>query len=728
MVQSQSESSPMDFTTAESCVDDVIDVVGKDIVLGLPLGLGKPNQLVNAFYQKVKNNPDLSLRIITALSLEKPRPKSEVEGKFLVPFVERVFGDYVELEYMRAIRSKTLPDNISVSEFYFKAGAMKNVASAQQDYISTNYTFVCRDLVDNGVNVLAQLVAEQEVDGENWLSLSSNTDVTLDIMPLLDQAREEGRKVVTIAQVHDDLPFMYNNAMVEPDYFDMIVRNKNYQTRLFAPPNMSVPLQDYMAGFYASTLVKDGGTLQIGIGSLGDAIVYASKLRHEENDVYQALLNQCGLDEDVVHRIGGKAPFDKGLYGSSEMFVNGFMHLINAGIVKRKVYDDVPLQQLLNAGLITEEVSADTLTVLMNAGIINAQLTFADVSYLHHWGIFADDVIWDNDSIRIGNNRFTLYLTNDENFSDICEHCLGDKLKHGIYMHGGFFLGPQDFYKTLKEMPREDSENICMSSVGHINQLDFDTELLKTQRLDARFINTGMMVTLGGAVVSDGLEDGTIVSGVGGQYNFVAMAHSLPDARSILCVRSTRGSGKDVKSNILPHYGHTTIPRHLRDIVVTEYGVAELRGKTDQQIIIELVKVADAQFQDDLMDYAKEHGKLATDYNLPEKYRNNTAENLEAMLGAWKEKGYFPPFPLGTDFTDEEIALGKSLRGIKATMENPKSMIKAVLRSFIRKVDEKEAEPYLERIGLAHPNTAKETLLQQLLLLELEENGYLKSL
>jgi len=728
MVQSHSESSPINFTTAENCVDDVINVVGKDIVLGLPLGLGKPNQLVNAFYQKVKDNPDLSLRIITALSLEKPRPKSEVEGKFLVPFVERVFGDYVELEYMRAIRSKSLPDNISVSEFYFKAGGMKNVESAQQNYISTNYTFVCRDLVDNGVNVLAQLVAEQEVDGENWLSLSSNTDVTLDIMPLLDQAREEGRKVVTIAQVHDDLPFMYNNAMVEPDYFDMIVRNKDYQTCLFAPPNMSVPLQDYMAGFYASTLVKDGGTLQIGIGSLGDAIVYASKLRHEENDVYQALLTQSGLDEDVVHRLGGKDVFDKGLYGSSEMFVNGFMHLIDAGIVKRKVYDDVALQQLLNAEMISEKVSADTLTVLMNAGIISAQLTFADVSYLHHWGIFSDDVIWDNDCIRIDNKRFTLYLTNDENFSDICQYCLGDKLKHGIYMHGGFFLGPQDFYKTLKEMPREDSENICMSSVGHINQLDFDAELFKTQRLDARFINTGMMVTLGGAVVSDGLEDGTIVSGVGGQYNFVAMAHSLPGARSILCVRSTRGSGKDLKSNILPHYGHTTIPRHLRDIVVTEYGVAELRGKTDQQIIIELVKVADAKFQDELMNYAKEHGKLAKDYKLPEQYRKNTAENLAVMLGEWKDKGYFPPFPLGTDFTDEEIALGKSLRGIKAKMEEPKSMIKAVLRSFIQKIDEKEAEPYLERIGLAHPNTAKETLLQHLLLLELEENGYLKSL
>ena len=76
-----------------------------------------------------------------------------LDANFLNPFVDRLFGDYVELEYMEAIRTNKLPENISVSEFYFKAGAMKNVAHAQRNYISTNYTFVCRDLIDNGVNV-----------------------------------------------------------------------------------------------------------------------------------------------------------------------------------------------------------------------------------------------------------------------------------------------------------------------------------------------------------------------------------------------------------------------------------------------------------------------------------------------------------------------------------------------------------------------------------------------
>ena len=48
-----------------------------------------------------------------------------------------------------------------------------------------------------------------------------------------------------------------------------------------------------------------------------------------------------------------------------------------------------------------------------------------------------------------------------------------------------------------------------------------------------------MMATALGDAVSDGLEDGRIVSGVGGQYNFVAMAHALDDARSVLMFRVT---------------------------------------------------------------------------------------------------------------------------------------------------------------------------------------------
>ena len=66
----------------EAAVDHVLDSVPGDIVLGIPLGIGKPNPFVNALYRRIKANPARRLRIITALSLEKPVGKSELEAAF----------------------------------------------------------------------------------------------------------------------------------------------------------------------------------------------------------------------------------------------------------------------------------------------------------------------------------------------------------------------------------------------------------------------------------------------------------------------------------------------------------------------------------------------------------------------------------------------------------------------------------------------------------------------
>ena len=190
----------------------------------------------------------------------------------------------------------------------------------------------------------------------------------------------------------------------------------------------------------------------------------------------------------------------------------------------------------------------------------------------------------------------------------------------------------------------------------------------------------------------------------------------------------TRISAGEVVSNIVLDYGHTTIPRHLRDIVVTEYGIADLRGKCDEDIIRELLSVADSRFQNELAESAKVAGKLHDSYELPEVVQNNFPARIEEALQPFREQGHFPPFPLGCEFTSQEIALAKSLRDIKDLMDDPKALVGAMLRSFLNEVDAEEAAPYLERIGLEHPGTPKEVILKHLLLLELEEDGYLRSI
>src|SRR5262249_50008473 len=155
-----------------------------------------------------------------------------------------------------------------------------------------------------------------------------------------------------------------------------------------------------------------------------------------------------------------------------------------------------------------------------------------------------------------------------------------------------------------------------------------DEEAKRRSRVKGRFINNAMMATLLGAVVSDGLEDGRVVSGVGGQYNFVAQAFALEDARSIIVLRATRAAGRRTTSNIRWSHGHPTIPRHLRDIGVTEYGIADLRGKTDRDVVAAMLAVTDSRFQDELVRRAKDAGKIERGFELPRARRDNTPERI----------------------------------------------------------------------------------------------------
>ncbi len=700
-------TKPLFIDSLEAAVDHVLDTIPGDIVLGIPLAVGKPNPFVNALYRRIKANPARKLRIITALSLIKPVGKSELEQHFLEPLVERVFADYPDLEYAVDLRAHALPPNIEVREFFMKTGDYIGNEAAQQNYISTNYTFVARDMAVQGMNVIAQAVGAQGEGDDLRLSMSSNPDIVCEVV---ENMRAAGQPLLKVAVINRKMPFMPNGAELSPDFYDVVVTDPAATHVVFGPPNNKVSAADYAIGLHASSLVTDGGTLQIGIGSLGDAIAQALIVRDRHGEDYRSILETLTPDSLAGRELGR---FDQGLYGCSEMFVNGFLKLIEAGIIRREVYGDTVLQQMLNDGrLPSEVVTPETVRALLAAGRIGTPLSEADVAFLKKFGILRAGVTLDGRELVLDGERCSSDLADKEAFDKLCATMLGARLIGGIYMTGGFFLGPNDFYERLRTMPPQELAKIDMTRIDFINQLYGQGDLKRAQRRKARFMNTTMIATLLGAVASDALESGQVVSGVGGQYNFVAMAHALPDARLLMMLRATHDNKDGLKSSIVWNYGHVTIPRHLRDIIITEYGVADVRGQPDSEVVKRLIAVADSRFQDELVKQAKAHGKLERDYEVPERYRNNLPEALEEKLHPWAEAGLLPPFPFGTDLTADELKIVGALKKLKHATQHPSELLTVAFKSFWE--GKQAPQAYLERLGLADAHSFKDAVIRRL--------------
>ena len=365
----------MAFDSVESvevAVDRLLAAITGPLVVATPLGLGKPNRLINALYRRVKDDPARPLTLYTALSLERPRVAGGLEGRFAGPFIERHFGaDYPDLEYLADIRAGTLPMHVDVREFYMQSGAMLRVERAQRSYTSLNYTHVSRELASRGVNLMLQMVARR---GDR-LSFSSNSDTTLD---LLDHLRRQGKpRPYVVCVVHPDLPFLDHDEPLPLEFADLLVEKPGPAYRLFALPRASVAPAEFALGLHASALVRDGGTLQIGIGALSDALVHGLILRQRENASWrqslEALRNGNGTPA-IVRDWGGEGPLADGLYGASEMVMDGFMHLREAGILRRRVWDYLPLEQALADRAVSETLAPGALEALLEYGAIPHRL------------------------------------------------------------------------------------------------------------------------------------------------------------------------------------------------------------------------------------------------------------------------------------------------------------------------------------------------------------------
>jgi acyl-CoA hydrolase len=161
-----------------------------------------------------------------------------------------------------------------------------------------------------------------------------------------------------------------------------------------------------------------------------------------------------------------------------------------------------------------------------------------------------------------------------------------------------FCMGTERLYRFIDDNPM-----IEMRPADYTN----DTSVIRRFR-KMTAINSALEVDLTGQVCADSI--GTrLYSGVGGQMDFLRGAALAEEGRGIIALPSTAQAGKlsRIVPMLKPGAGVVTTRAHVQT-VVTEFGVAELHGRSVRERARALIAVAHPDHRDPLIHFAKEHG------------------------------------------------------------------------------------------------------------------------
>lgn len=164
----------------------------------------------------------------------------------------------------------------------------------------------------------------------------------------------------------------------------------------------------------------------------------------------------------------------------------------------------------------------------------------------------------------------------------------------------GFVRGSQALYDFVDDNPQ-----VVFLDIEYIN----DTSTIR-RNPNVVAINSALQVDISGQVCADSL--GTkIYSGVGGQMDFIRGASLSKGGRAIIALPSTAAKGKvsRISSLLSPGAGVVTTRAHVH-YIVTEYGVANLRGKSIRERASALINIAHPDFRESLRQQAFEDWNL----------------------------------------------------------------------------------------------------------------------
>ena len=159
-----------------------------------------------------------------------------------------------------------------------------------------------------------------------------------------------------------------------------------------------------------------------------------------------------------------------------------------------------------------------------------------------------------------------------------------------------FTWGTRALYDYIDDNPMVD-----LLPVGYVND---PVNIMKNENMVS--VNTALEIDLTGQICSETIG-GKQYSGTGGAWDFAYGAFHAKNGRGIIALQSTAKGG--TISRIVPRLtagNVVTIPRNIVDIVVTEHGIARLRGKSVRQRVAELISVAHPDFREELRRQARE--------------------------------------------------------------------------------------------------------------------------
>lgn len=318
-----------------------------------------------------------------------------------------------------------------------------------------------------GVDVALTMVSAPDEHG--FVSTGVSGDYTI-------QAVKSAKTV--IAQVNNNMPFTYGDSVFHISEIDAIVEA---DTELPALPDAKVGEVEAAIGKYCAELIEDGATLQLGIGSIPDAVC---------NELY-----------DKKHL---------GLH--SEMLGDGAMKLYEAGVIDNT------------------EKSFDKGVMVMN-----------------------------------------------------------------------FVMGSKKLYEFCDKNPA-----VKLMPVDYVNHPMVIADCSKMV-----CINGALGCDLYGQVAADAMAGDKQFSGVGGQVDFIRGAAMARDGKGIAIIAMPSMTVKRDGTKIskitahLPEGQPVTDTRHDTDYIVTEYGIAQLKGKTNKERARALINIAHPDFREGLKEEFK---------------------------------------------------------------------------------------------------------------------------